>query len=402
MDTHGRDADTRPDPDPSPDLSGERAEGLIHRTGTLATLAVGRMEADHDWFRDLSARERSGVAMVAQAGIGELLAWYDDGAREDRRHAEVFTSAPRSLMTAVTLAQALELTRSVMSTVEEAVDDLVPEAERPAFREAVLRYSRDAAFSAAAVYARAAEDRGGWDARLESLVVHAVLRGEADDTLSSRAAELGWDEVADVAVVVGRAPRAGSGSTETLARVRRTAAGLGLPLLAVVQGRRLVCVLGGAASPLEATTGILDHFGEGPVVVGPRVPHLYAAGRSARAALSGMDAASAWPGAPRPVAAEDLLAERALLGEVPARRQLTDRVYVPLRDHPAALLETVQSYLDHGMVLEATGRALFLHPNTVRYRLRKVADLVGLDPLRPRDAWILQVALALGRVIRTR
>ena len=35
---------------------------------------------------------------------------------------------------------------------------------------------------------------------------------------------------------------------------------------------------------------------------------------------------------------------------------------------------------------------------TVRYRLRKVADGVGLDPLDPRDAWVLQVSLALGRL----
>ncbi|RIK17166.1 MAG: PucR family transcriptional regulator, partial [Acidobacteria bacterium] len=75
-----------------------------------------------------------------------------------------------------------------------------------------------------------------------------------------------------------------------------------------------------------------------------------------------------------------------------------DRVYRPLRDHPSALLETVQAYLDQVTTLEATARELFLHANTVRYRLRKVGDVVGLDPQEPRDAWVLQVALALGRM----
>ena len=59
-------------------------------------------------------------------------------------------------------------------------------------REAVLRYSREIAFAAAEVYAQAAEARGAWDARLEALVVDALLRGEADDSLRSRAAALGW------------------------------------------------------------------------------------------------------------------------------------------------------------------------------------------------------------------
>ena len=47
---------------------------------------------------------------------------------------------------------------------------------------------------------------------------------------------------------------------------------------------------------------------------------------------------------------------------------------------------------------EATARALFVHPNTVRYRLGQVADVTGLTPSRPRDALTLQLALALGRL----
>ena len=47
--------------------------------------------------------------------------------------------------------------------------------------------------------------------------------------------------------------------------------------------------------------------------------------------------------------------------------------------------------------MEATARALFLHANTVRYRLRKVADAVGRDLTQPRDAQVVRVALVLGR-----
>ena len=356
------------------------------------------MEADHDWFRRLPADDRSWVALVAQAGLNALLTWYDEGAPAGPPPAQAFAAAPSSLTSAISLAHALDLTRTAIVTVEDAIPELVPEAEEPALREAVLRYSRDLAFAAAEVYARAAEQRGGWDARLESLVVHSVIRGEADDSLASRAAELGWEDVSDVAVVVGRLPEGQSASA--LGALRKAARRLGREALTAVQGTRLVCVLGGSTDPLADAEALCPAFGEGPVVVGPRVPHLFAAGRSARAALSGVDAAPAWPAAPRPVAADELLPERALLGETPARRMLVDRFYLPLRDHPSALLETTQAYLDNGLVLEATARLLFLHPNTVRYRLRRVADTVGLDPHTPRDAWVLQVALALGRASR--
>lgn len=356
------------------------------------------MERDHPWFRDLSPDDRSWVSLISQAAINALLGWYAEGSPAEAVPGEMFDSAPRSLAQTITLRQTLDLTRTAIATVEEAVPDLVPEAEQPALREAVLRYSRDLAFAAAAVYARAAERRGRWDARLESLVVHAVIRGEADDTLASRAAELGWEEVSGVAVVVGSVPEGDSGAA--LSAVRDAALRLGREALTAAQGPRLVCILGGTEEPLEDTSALADLFGPGPVVVGPRVPHLFAAGRSARAALSGSDAASAWPTAPRPVGADELLPERALLGELPARRVLVDRVYAPLRDHPSALLATLEAYLVNGRVLEATARSLFLHPNTVRYRLGRVADLVGLDPLTPRDAWVLQVAVALGRLGR--
>lgn len=47
--------------------------------------------------------------------------------------------------------------------------------------------------------------------------------------------------------------------------------------------------------------------------------------------------------------------------------------------------------------MEGAGRALFLHPNTVRYRLRKVVDVSGYDITDPRDGLVVRVSLVLGR-----
>ncbi|MGN6611006.1 MAG: PucR family transcriptional regulator, partial [Angustibacter sp.] len=310
--------------------------------------------------------------------------------------ADVFGTAPRELTRSVNLRQTLDLVRTVVDGVEDQVDELAAPGDGQALREAVLRYSREVAFAAAEVYAHAAEARGAWDARLEGLVVDAVLRGEADDSMQSRAAALGWDAQTDVVVVAGQAsPGAAAEGVESL---RQPARRVDVDALAAVQGGRLVAVLGGVTEPLR-TAGALDRcFAAGPVVVGPTVPHLFAAGRSARAALSGLVAARAWPEAPRPVLADDLLPERVLAGDTPARRALVDRVHRPLHDARGNLLETVTTYLEAGGSLEASARILFVHPNTVRYRLRRAAETCGYDVMQPRDAYVVRVALALGRL----
>ena len=87
------------------------------------------------------------------------------------------------------------------------------------------------------------------------------------------------------------------------------------------------------------------------------------------------------------MASDDLLPERVLAGDGHARRHLVEAVFVPL---PAArketLIDTLTAYFQHGQSLEATARALFVHPNTVRYRLRQAAELTGLSATDPREA----------------
>ena len=77
------------------------------------------------------------------------------------------------------------------------------------------------AFAAAEIYARAAELRGAWDARLEALVVDAVLRGETDETVLSRASTLGWHSDRDRR---GRGGRRAAGATRApeLEAIRHT------------------------------------------------------------------------------------------------------------------------------------------------------------------------------------
>jgi DNA-binding PucR family transcriptional regulator len=367
--------------------------------GDLSSAATRRMEAGHEWYRSLSAEDRSWVGLVAQAGIAAFIAWLRDGGDQTPVTADVFGTAPRELTRSITLRQTLDLVRSVVDVVEQDATALAEPGEEQVLREAVLRYSREIAFAAAEVYAHAAEARGAWDARLEGLVVDAVLRGEADDSMQSRAAALGWGSTTRVAVVAGSTPH---GSTAGVVDgLRRAAERVGVDTLAAVQGRRLVCIFGNVDDPMAAARAVSDHFGDGPLVVGPTVPHLFAAGRSARAALAGQSCAQAWPDAPRPVAADDLLAERVLVGDAPARALLLDRIWKPLSANGGTLLETAATYLESGGGLEGTARLLFVHPNTVRYRLGRIADLTGYQLTDPHDAHTVRIALALGRLSRS-
>ncbi|MCH8612755.1 PucR family transcriptional regulator [Arsenicicoccus dermatophilus] len=363
--------------------------------GALATAAISRIESQHGWYRALSADERSWVGLVAQAGIGSFLAWLRDPGSAPVVTVDVFGNAPRELTRSVSLGQTLDLVRSVVDVVEEQVDELAAPGDDGALREVALRFSREVAFAAAQVYAAAAEERGAWDARLESLVVDAVVRGEADNSLRSRATALGWGSLEHVTVVVGRTPH--QDTARAVDALRRAASRLGVSALSAIQGRQLVVVLGGTRDAVGTTRQLLDHFGEGAVVIGPTVPHLFAAGRSARAALSGLVAAPARPDAPRPVEAHDLLPERSLAGDPQARRTLVEQVHRPLVDAGGDLLLTAETYLAL-VSLEGTARALFVHPNTVRYRLGRVAQVTGLDLTVPREAHTARLGLALGRL----
>jgi hypothetical protein len=365
--------------------------------GGLATASVARMDEVLPWFRELPADQRAWVMLVAQAGVRSLVEWLRNADSSTQEVSDdIFDAAPRAMTRSLNLQQTVQLIKITIDVVEEQVPHLAAAGEELALREAVLKFSREVAFAAARVYARAAESRGAWDARLQATLVDALLRGDTPDVVASRAAALGWADAPPVAVAVGRSP--GGEAAVVVHAVYRAARRIGVDVLGGVHGDRLVVVLGGAADPLGAAEKLLVGFGDGPVVVGPAVPSLDEATESARAALTGYRAAPAWPAAPRPVAAADLLPERALAGDSEARRILRQDVFGTLARASGELLETLDAFFATGGVLESAARALFVHPNTVRYRLRRVTELTGLAPLSGRDAYSLRVALTVGRL----
>ncbi|WP_150243571.1 PucR family transcriptional regulator [Nocardiopsis quinghaiensis] len=383
----------------------ETVRRLERSMGVLGTAAVARMEQRLSWFRRMSAEDRSWIGLVAQSGVAAFVDWFRNPARgRPAITVEVFGTAPRELTRSVSLQQTVDMIRVVIDVVEGQVEELAAPGGAQQLREAVLRYTREVAFSSAKVYARAAEARGAWDARLEALIVDALLHGDHEDGLQTWGSALGWSHTPVIAVAgeVGDDDDGG----KVLDDLRSAARRLGHDVLAGMQGRRVVVVVGvGDRYPVRDLPGaaaepLAGLFGSGPVVAGPAVPDLRAAGSSVRAAVNGLRAAAAWPDAPRPVLADDLLPERALQGEAEARRQLVEEVYVPLLGAGSPLLDTLSVYLEHASSLEATARMLFVHPNTVRYRLSRIAELTGRTPSDGRGSFVLRVAVALGRLSR--
>lgn len=370
---------------------------LRSNTGLLTTEVGQHLESRLSWYNQLSTEERASLRLIAQRGIAGLANWLQDpAARSLPLVNELLGPAPTDLMRTISLQRALQLIRTIVEAVESRLPGLMPEQDQLPMLEAVLRYSREVAFAIADVYARAAESRGAWDSRLEALLVDAVLRAEPVEQVASRAAAVGWQSGAGVVVVVGAAPE--QTDAVFLSHLRRQCVRFATDAVVGVQGDRLILLLGGVTSLDEGLSRVLPHFGEGPVVYSEHEGPISRASRSAQSAFAGYSAVPAWSRAPRPAAAEELLPERALAGDPHARDSLTTGIYAPLDAAGHGLLETVDSYVNAGHSLEATARELFVHTNTVRYRLKRVTEVTGWDPMEPRDAYVLQTALSLGRL----
>lgn len=93
---------------------------------------------------------------------------------------------------------------------------------------------------------------------------------------------------------------------------------------------------------------------------------------------------------------DDLLLEYQLTRPGPARERLAARL-APLHDTPH-LVRTLDAHLRHGSDRKAAAAEIHVHPNTFSYRLRRIAELTGIDPSEPADSRLLAAALIAQRL----
>lgn len=390
-------------PHSSPNSDQQLSALLREQAASMTTRALTSMEQSLPWFAKLGAEQRSWITLVARSGIDGFGDWLDARTSGlDYDATTMFSAAPSALTGEVSLHQTVDLVRATIDAVEQVWSEVVPAELRLDTSVAILTYSREVAFAAAEIYARAAETRGAWDARLEALVVDSIVRAESAETVMSRASALGWSTPGRVCVLVGAA---GDSPTAT-GTIRRRAARHGFDCLVATQGDRSIVVISKPDIPetdavVSLANELADAFGPGHIVVGPIVSSLAEATNSARAALAGLRASVAASHQEQVVEAHELLPERALAGDGHARRALVQEIYRPILDAGGDLLPTCDAFLDNSQSVEGTARALFVHANTVRYRLKRVQELTGYSPHDGRDAFVLRLALTLGRLAHT-
>jgi purine catabolism regulator len=120
----------------------------------------------------------------------------------------------------------------------------------------------------------------------------------------------------------------------------------------------------------------------------------------ARHALLGTTVLQAAPGV---MTYEDLGPYKYLLrlpfdGDVrDAHREAVMRIAEYDRLRSTALLRTLEEFLRRRGNISATAEALYVHPNTLRQRLRRIGEISGLD-LRADDWLMIEIAVKMVRL----
>ena len=350
-------------------------------SGELAATCLAEMEHRQPWFGRLPADQRAGVLLVTQTGVANFVAWLGERGESIRLTAEAFRIAPHDLAQRLSLRQTVDLVRIATDVFEHHLPPL------------------------AADEAGAARARRG----------HPALR--PGDRLRRRHGLRGCRRDPRR---LGRPP---GGAGRRRRRPRRDRPLAGLPGLGAGLGRR-----GGAArrrrQPRERAPGGPGHAaprggprrpfrprrgagqqagraGLGARLAGRRLPR--AVGHGVRTRPGRDRAGGAGPGRgarQRPRRAVRAARRTRVARRAPARRGRRPAARAGAggrrggprparRGHrrpcrrPGELRRTLEVYLEGGGALEACARALFVHPNTVRYRLRRVSEITQPRPGRP-------------------
>ena len=94
---------------------------------------------------------------------------------------------------------------------------------------------------------------------------------------------------------------------------------------------------------------------------------------------------------------DDLLVPRVIMGDASARETFLDGLFGPLRERKNGreLAKALLALARHGFRFRQAAEALCIHPNTLRYRLDRVSDILSLDLSDADVQFRLQLAARL-------
>lgn len=356
---------------------------------------VKNLEDSEPWFMAADPNHRTWLTLITQRGINAFADWLEKIPNHFSTASFFENEAPRDLALSVSFEQIVSVTQKIFTYVENQLLAILPKEQKLDVQVQLLRFSRDVAFATALAYARAAEARSGWDARLEAKIIDALVDQEISSEIRMNAAGLGWAESKNIFALVGRKPL--KDSALAVAEIHRAASNQNLLAISGVRGEMLIALIANSENVESIARYFSPRFGAGVVVYGSLVQSFDKAFQSTREAIAGYGVKSAAVENSRVVAAADLLAERAINSDALAKIELV-QIYNNLMRVDPDLIKTLDNYFASGSSLEATARKLHIHVNTVRYRLKGITQTSGLNPTQPRDAYTLQVALSLGKL----
>jgi purine catabolism regulator len=71
------------------------------------------------------------------------------------------------------------------------------------------------------------------------------------------------------------------------------------------------------------------------------------------------------------------------------------------REHKAELVKTLTAYFNNDFSLQKAADELYVHYNTMRYRLERINEITGLDVLNSHDRLNLQVGLKIAQLLKS-
>ncbi|MFL6088819.1 MAG: PucR family transcriptional regulator [Aeromicrobium sp.] len=232
--------------------------------------------------------------------------------------------------------------------------------------------------------------------RHRTALAHALVAGQPEDQLAEAAERADWQLPATLTAVV--LPR--SAAPTVAVQLDPDTLELDADITALSEWpQHMVLLVPGPASARPARTAraaLLSAIASGEAVVGPARPWAEARASLERAIrVLRLNVADSQGNA---VDTERFLADLVLTADEVARADLRERVLLPMRDlRPSAaekLTDTLRAWLLHQGRRDEIAGALFVHPQTVRYRMGQLRELYGdrmEDPEFIRDA---SVALA--------
>jgi purine catabolism regulator len=336
--------------------------------GRLATIVGG------------AALYRAGGAVLAHAGVGPVTAIWDQIAQRGGRRA-VFEADGSEVSTTPILVEGevrfwLALAGRPGEVTSVLIGPLVEVAERLL---RLIDLARDAGMM---------EERVRRSELLNDLLDEQRAREVSPERLELFGFGKGPWRVALLAVDGSR--------EEALRLVGNSAASTGTPHLLGLHHGQVTLVLEGDGALLEVWTANLSAGGvPARAALGRAVdtpPGLVDSRGDARLALDFLARTAAPPG--RVLRFEDFeLVDALLSGADPVELQArVDLVLDPLRDHPP-LLETLVAYLSADQNVNVAAEALHVHPNSLRYRLGRVEELLGRSVRSPATLADLYVAI---------